>query len=143
MNIHSLSAVNFAKLPSWCMFCNSPDLVRLERTFSLHTHAKKIRINARLANAYDRLFLETQPILSEETHLCWQSWWTSGRGRQERSNRSPTKRQKKTFLVSQEKRNLQGHTTEVAASKGFFFIIPGVHGKNPRRTAAPASHGSS
>lgn len=55
-----------------------------------------------------------------------------------------TKKKRKTFLVSQEKRNLQGHTTEVAASKVFFiFFIPGVHGKNPRRTAAPASHGSS
>lgn len=124
------------------MFCNSPDLVRLERTFSLYTHAKKK--NARLANAFTRLFLETEPILSEETHLCWQSWWMSGWGRQKRSNRSPTKRQKKPSLWAKKRGTCKATQLKWQPQRAFFFfIIPGVHGKNPRRTAAPASHGSS
>lgn len=47
--------------------------------------------------------------------------------------------------MSQEKRNLQGHTTEVAASKGFFFFFvlsPVSMGRTPeeqlhRRAMAP------
>lgn len=50
------------------------------------------------------------------------------RTKAKRSNCCPTKGEKKEkakkFLVSQEKRNLQGHTTEVAPSKSFYPRCP-------------------
>lgn len=49
------------------------------------------------------------------------------RTKAKRSNCCPTKRKKekaKKFLVSQEKRNLQGHTTEVAPSKSLYPRCP-------------------